>query len=241
MPKQECPAGVPDWVLTYGDMMSLLLCFFIMLYAISTLEVVKAQAVSDSIREALGGRKTGSNFPSRSMNSRSRLLNITQGGKPIVAPQGEHDRVMNIRDNAEQVRGGVIPFEFDSDELTDAAKASLETVAGQLRGAPYKIEIRGHASVTEKSIYPRYWDLGYTRAMAVKDHLVSLGIPDKYFRVASTGPYEPIGSSSISPDADPRAASSVVEVMQLLDTVRAYDGSKADQDRMYMNELPTGN
>ena len=29
--KKEAPAGAPEWVLTYGDMMSLLLCFFILL------------------------------------------------------------------------------------------------------------------------------------------------------------------------------------------------------------------
>ncbi|HBT78342.1 MAG TPA: hypothetical protein DEB39_15780 [Planctomycetaceae bacterium] len=239
MPKPKCPAGVPEWVLTYGDMMSLLLCFFIMLYAISTLEIVKAQAVSESLSKAFGGgRKTGQNFQSRTQQARSRQQQTTLGGQKIPAPVGDHDRVMNIRDMAEQVRGGVIMFDYNGDELTDRAKQDLDLLVQQLMGAPYKIEIRGHAAVNEQSIYPRYWDLSYTRAMTVKDYLVSKGIPERFFRISATGPYEPIGSGSLAPDADPRAASSLVEVMQLLDTVRDYDGSKADRQNTFMDQLP---
>jgi flagellar motor protein MotB len=40
MPKrrQESGGGVPEWVVTYGDLMSLLLCFFILLAAFSELK-----------------------------------------------------------------------------------------------------------------------------------------------------------------------------------------------------------
>ena len=34
----QCPAGVPEWVVTFGDMMSLLLCFFILLQMFSEIK-----------------------------------------------------------------------------------------------------------------------------------------------------------------------------------------------------------
>ncbi len=65
MARQKPPeAGVPEWILTYGDMMSLLLCFFIMLYAISTLEVVKVQAAIESLSEGFGYKGDAQKPPS---------------------------------------------------------------------------------------------------------------------------------------------------------------------------------
>ena len=56
LPKKETPAGAPDWVLTYGDMMSLLLCFFILLAAMANFDKQDKMmmATIESIREAFG-------------------------------------------------------------------------------------------------------------------------------------------------------------------------------------------
>lgn len=238
MPKQKCPEGIADWVLTFGDMMSLLLCFFIMLYAISTLEIVKAQAVSDAVRSSFGGKRSGSNERSRSVQARSLRQNITAGGMPIPSPEGENPRVMNIRDMAEPVRGGVILFELNSDELTEKMKDDLKRVFQQLDGSPNKIEIRGHAGPDEKTIYSSPWELSFSRAVAVKEYLQSLGLPERAMRVSQDGPYAPIGRSSIPPGTDPRAVNAVVEVLQLLDTIRDYQGSRDDQQQLYLNQGP---
>src|SRR4030042_4619870 len=49
------PAGAPEWLLTYGDMMSLLLTFFIMLAGMSTIKQEdKYQAIADSMRRQFG-------------------------------------------------------------------------------------------------------------------------------------------------------------------------------------------
>ena len=44
---RPAPEGVPDWVVTFGDMMSLLLCFFVLLWMISaaTTEEEKARMI----------------------------------------------------------------------------------------------------------------------------------------------------------------------------------------------------
>ena len=47
--------GVPEWVVTFGDMMSLLLTFFIMLVSMSEVkEQERYQAMVDSIRQRFG-------------------------------------------------------------------------------------------------------------------------------------------------------------------------------------------
>jgi len=47
--------GIPEWVVTFGDMMSLLLTFFIMLVSLSEIkEEEQYQAMTDSIQESFG-------------------------------------------------------------------------------------------------------------------------------------------------------------------------------------------
>ena len=47
--------GAPSWTVTFGDMMSLLLTFFILLFSMSELEMDRFLLASQSLREAMGG------------------------------------------------------------------------------------------------------------------------------------------------------------------------------------------
>ena len=47
--------GAPLWTVTFGDMMSLLLTFFILLFSMSEIKVEKFLLASESLREAMGG------------------------------------------------------------------------------------------------------------------------------------------------------------------------------------------
>ena len=63
--EDDGPPGVPEWVVTYGDMMSLLLTFFIMLVSLS--EVIaekKYRAVLEALDQHMnGGYSTAPSSP----------------------------------------------------------------------------------------------------------------------------------------------------------------------------------
>ena len=46
--------GVPAWVMTFADLMTLLMCFFVLLLAFSEMDVMKFKQLSGSVREAFG-------------------------------------------------------------------------------------------------------------------------------------------------------------------------------------------
>ncbi len=46
--------GAPDWMVTYGDLMSLLLCFFVMLVSMSSIQEAKFKLALGSLMGALG-------------------------------------------------------------------------------------------------------------------------------------------------------------------------------------------
>ncbi len=47
-------AGAPAWVMTFADLMSLLMCFFVLLLSFSEMDVQKYKQVAGSMREAFG-------------------------------------------------------------------------------------------------------------------------------------------------------------------------------------------
>ena len=64
--------GIPEWVVTFGDMMSLLLTFFIMLVSLSEIkEEEKYQALVESVRQ-----KFGHDLAQLSLGSRQRINKI---------------------------------------------------------------------------------------------------------------------------------------------------------------------
>ena len=54
--KEECK-GIPGWLISFGDLMSLLLTFFILLFSMGTISLEKFHMVIKGITESLGGRK----------------------------------------------------------------------------------------------------------------------------------------------------------------------------------------
>ena len=48
------PAGAPAWMVTFADLMSLLLCFFVLLLSFSTMDVIKFKAIAASLQSSLG-------------------------------------------------------------------------------------------------------------------------------------------------------------------------------------------
>jgi len=48
------PAGAPAWMATFADLMSLLMCFFVLLLSFSEMDVLKFKQLAGSMREAFG-------------------------------------------------------------------------------------------------------------------------------------------------------------------------------------------
>ena len=52
--KTEITENDSGWLMTYGDMMTLILCFFVLLFSMSTLDPVKMAEMGDAMHEATG-------------------------------------------------------------------------------------------------------------------------------------------------------------------------------------------
>lgn len=53
--EKKCPpAGAPAWMATFADLMSLLMCFFVLLLSFSEMDVLKFKQLAGSMKEAFG-------------------------------------------------------------------------------------------------------------------------------------------------------------------------------------------
>jgi chemotaxis protein MotB len=234
--KNKQQAGAPMWVVTFGDMMSLLLCFFILLQMFSELKKDhEYQRVVTAIKEAFGyaggiGVLPIDDPPLKSLVETLETLAVQNNNdktKVSASPErgldGPEMRVTKIREGIMFTIGGPATFEPFSAELNDAMKQQLEKLAVLLGGRRNKVEVIGHAAakyLPENQPWRNLDELSYRRAENVKNHLVELGLDDEVFRLQAAGTREPVRPRAIEPaDAAENRRVDIILTEMLVDDV----------------------
>jgi len=220
------PRGAPLWCISYGDLMSLLLGFFVMLYAIAG---TRKPADFDQFAQAMkrqfgftGDPSTWFPGPHRTFGPRIQETNAgsaeTGGGSKGHRPAGANEpssRLM-IPSSADRHLGAVLQFDEASSTLGDGDRTQLRNFADQVRGKRQKIEIRGHASGRPPRAGDSYrdaWDLAFQRSYATMQFLVEqAGIEPARIRLSAAGQSE---MNTVGDEGASAASRSRVEVFLL--------------------------
>jgi chemotaxis protein MotB len=206
LPEDDPPPGVPEWVVTYGDMMSLLLTFFIMLVSMSEIKQEgKVRSALDSMEQRFGptdGRygapgaslQENSSNPHAASTGRSSEGGTQRSGINSEGLAGKSTTVKRIGGGTLITLGGPCLFERLDAQLTDGMQQDLQTISQVLAGRPNKIVVRGHATretlpADVKSKDP--WDLSFDRAEAVAKYLIAHGIDENRVQLSAAGDSEP--------------------------------------------------
>jgi len=231
--KCKCPEGVPEWVVTYGDMMTLLLCFFILLAAFSEMKKDREyQEVVNAIKEAFGYTGGAGMVPTQEspVTSMIQTLEAIQLYKepekdPTRADDpgqvGKEATVRTIREGEKFQVGGRIEFAPGSADLSAQSMAALDSVAQVLRGKNNKIELRGHTAKLDRTPDGEAVDpivLSYARASAVMRYLLAKepGLRAEQFRVTGAGPHEPVVARAYTEAAHARNRRVEVYMIEVL-------------------------
>ncbi len=209
----------PPWLLTFSDMMSLLLAFFIMLVALSSLDNERVKNVVSSLRGAFGVEFSLSQLspqnrpvPSRAVamdgskrKPEGKLLRSQMDGVARALIQDVD--MLNARESVDiQVLEDGLHLRLRDDVLFAPGSADLSpnglkllNVLGQ-RLAPYSnaIEVQGHTDATRTTSgrFPSNWHLSFARAYAVMQHyVVERGIERSRFKLAALADTQPLASN----------------------------------------------
>jgi chemotaxis protein MotB len=209
--EDDAPPGVPEWVVTYGDMMSLLLTFFIMLVSLSEVKAnAKYRAVLESLQKHVGYRAgpivpPGDYFPGNSMVDGPHYLGAFsktgkgKGGiKAPQTPEGDDMRVYMPR-HAQSVPAGE-PILFDPFFATPNGEiaAQMTLMVRLLEGKPNKIELCGHTSsrpLPEGNPHRSLLALSYARGRFIYEQLVAQGIERERIRIVAYADHAPLPAS----------------------------------------------
>ena len=218
MPKKKQKkdsGGVPEWVVTFGDMMSLLLCFFILLQMFSEVKKEREyQRVITAVKEAFGysggvGILPIDDPPVRSIIEQLDEIAMKQEDTPHTSTspeesiEGPHMRVTKVREGLVFTLGGPTTFDPESAEIKPAARSEIENLAILLAGRTNKIVVRGHAAnkyLKADSQWDDLYELSYTRARHVLDILVENGIDERMCRIEAAGRWEPVRARAVGVD-----------------------------------------
>lgn len=200
MPKkkpEECPS-IPGWLVSFGDLMSLLLTFFILLYAMSTVDVTKALKFLSYFQ---GEPKYKPQHISIIQPIVPFVTNVLQKVKKrlkkILPP---HAFQLSLTTKYALIRlFNDVVFHDDSYQLTPQAKKALDEIAEVLKRLQKKrkfyIRVEGHAFFTQKT-HPKdiqdEWDLSIKRAEAVAFYLMSKGVDPSRFFISGYGNTRPL-------------------------------------------------
>lgn len=212
--RRRAKRGIPGWVVTFGDMMALLLCFFILLQMFSEFKRDhEYQRVVTAIKEAFGfsggvGVLPTDDIPVRSMVEILETMSVPKDGQESRMSQsadeglvGEHTQVTRVHDGVRFTVGGVHLFDPNTAEVTEAGRAELRQLATLLAGRRNVILIRGHAAAKYLAADAPWADLdelSYQRARSVHRVLLGEGLEDQVFRIEAVGAREPLVAQAMT-------------------------------------------
>ena len=185
-PKKKQQQDEGGWLTTYADMMTLLMTFFVLLFAMSTLDPVKLEQFGDSLGQSQGSKKK---------TKKVSLSQINKEVKKLVVEQELQSQV-KVRMDARGVTLEIasdLAFGSGTATLSSSIMDFLVKLVGTMEKATYAIAVEGHTDndPIRSSKFPSNWELSASRASAVIRYLTSQGIPADKFRAIGFGDTAP--------------------------------------------------
>lgn len=237
-------AKVAEYMLTYGDMMTLLLCFFVLLFSFSSIDAKKFEAIIQSFSGALGVLDGGTTVQDAPMldsglmdeNTSSEVLemqnfqkleetiqeylNENQLSESVTVLEEEAGLLLRFQDN--------ILFDSGSADLKPESLEIMSYIAQLLNAEDFEdkfISIEGHTDNVPMNSprYPSNWELSVGRSSNVVRFLVENNNMDPK-RISASGysEYHPVAPND---NAENRAKNRRVDIL-ILKTIHYKDSSK---------------
>lgn len=197
------PENHERWLVSYADFITLLFAFFVMMYANSKTDQVRAQQISEAFREAMAQGNVTQTF-ARLVGMKTKQEQKPEPPQPMevkaaevtTAEQGMVELLPSLKQLNEMLkkeidagrlevhlerRGLVISlreaafFPSGNDAIAGGTLPTLETIANELRRTPNPIRLEGHTDSIpiSNARFRSNWELSAARGIAMLDLFTS--------------------------------------------------------------------
>ncbi|MBC8258293.1 MAG: OmpA family protein [SAR324 cluster bacterium] len=205
--EEDCEVCVPfdqEWIFTYGDLVTLLLCFFILLFSTCTYETMKFKSLAASFKPLPAGTPF-----------------MNEGKDSIVEQIAQQLEESELGDDANinvEEKGVVIAFKASAYFKAGSAKLNAKALKEMARFSklifllPNKIQIEGHTEKNPPKNWDSTWELAGARAAKIARYFIQNGLEPAKITVKSFGATRPLFRES---SAAQRSLNNRVEVVVL--------------------------
>ena len=131
-PKKNVPAGLPLWVMTFADLMTLLMCFFVLILSFSEMDILKYKQLAGSMAHAFGvQRDIEARDPPKGINIIAREFSPGQPQPTplnVVRQKTTSDLRIHLEVGGEKTRPTPAPRVRDQDPKEQATMKSEQPV-----------------------------------------------------------------------------------------------------------------
>lgn len=207
----EDKENLERWLLTYADLITLLLAFFIILYVFSKQDSKKYEAMTMQLKAIFSGGtgvvdeggRTGAQVLEGNIEGPSNIeirRQLEEQINGISQAEGQENNISVITDE----RGIVIRimdkafYDTGKADLKDKARVTLDRIAPIIKSLPNEIRIEGHTDNVPISTaeFKSNWELSVRRATEVIRYLVENGgLSPQMISAAGYGEYRPVAAN----------------------------------------------
>jgi chemotaxis protein MotB len=185
----EAPGGA-SWMVTFTDLVSLMLTFFVLLFAMSSVKVDKWDTMIDALSQTLNPSKVetvavatarhniSTVFRKRSVNLD--YLAVVLEEAMVKNPLLNKSRIMRLEDRLVIALPGDLLFEPAGADLNERAREAMFVLGGLLRNVGNQIGVNGHSDPVppQTGRFSSNWQLSLARAVSVANTLKQSGYED---------------------------------------------------------------
>jgi len=193
------------WLLTYADMITLLMIFFIVLWSMSTADSEKWQKISAALQRAFSlelfessgsGGQPSSSGPAV-IDAKLVAFAAIKSQIGVLAQNNDVINDVDVRLDREGVvitLSGNFLFESGRADIRPDAVPLLDGIAAYLRLLPNEVRVSGHTDNVpiETPLYASNWELSSARAIAVVKYLTAAGITAERLGAVGFGEFRPL-------------------------------------------------
>jgi chemotaxis protein MotB len=212
------PDNHERWLISYADFITLLFAFFVVMYALSSVNDSKYRVLSDSLLHAFGkvtvtpmlaeggqvsvplkAMAPAQRAPAALRREKENLTRIARDILTVLGPlvdQGKVRVMQTDRGVTVEINASVL-FTPGKAKLTSESSEALTAVAAVLKDGNHAIQVEGHTDSVpiNNALFPSNWELSAVRAGSVVRLFIENGVAEQRLTAIGRGATKPVDTN----------------------------------------------